>query len=66
MRYYMTLTEAAHAIGVSNYTIARWIQQGKLPYVWVGGRRRVDSATVQQLAQAYRSSHEEHAEKQED
>jgi molybdopterin-binding protein len=51
----LRISEAAALLGVSDDTVRRWIEQGKLPSVQDGGRMAVDgkelAAFAQQLAE---------------
>jgi excisionase family DNA binding protein len=50
MKNWLTTGQAAQQFGISAKTLARYAKQGKLPSVaTLGGRRRFDPATIQQL-----------------
>jgi excisionase family DNA binding protein len=47
----MTINDVAELLGVSRRTVERWITDGRLPAIQLGGRRapvRVDAAELRQ------------------
>ncbi len=46
----LTLTHVKAVFGVSEPTITRWVNSGKLPYQTISGRRRYPAAAVAELA----------------
>jgi molybdopterin-binding protein len=46
------IAEAAELLGVSDDTVRRWIDQGRLATVQVGGRSAVDGAELATLAES--------------
>src|SRR5882757_7559947 len=47
----LRITEAAALLGVSDDTVRRWIEQGRLPSVQDGGRMAVDGRELASFAQ---------------
>jgi excisionase family DNA binding protein len=52
----LTLREAAELLGVSPWTVRRWVASGKLPHIRLPGGRllRFDRADLDRLVEAYR------------
>jgi molybdopterin-binding protein len=50
------IAEAAELLGVSDDTVRRWIDQGRLATVQVGGRSAVDGAELAALAESLADS----------
>ncbi|MEI8407478.1 MULTISPECIES: TOBE domain-containing protein [unclassified Kribbella] len=52
----LRISEAASLLGVSDDTVRRWVEQGRLPSVQAGGRMAIDggelAAFAQQLAES--------------
>lgn len=47
----LTPREAARRLGVSGGTVRRWLSEGRLEGVRVGGRYRIDAAELERFAQ---------------
>ncbi len=45
------IREAAELLGVSDDTVRRWADAGRIPTVRVGGRRAIDGATLARFAE---------------
>jgi molybdopterin-binding protein len=45
------IREAAELLGVSDDTVRRWADAGRIPTVTVGGRRAIDGAVLAQFAE---------------
>jgi len=48
-KQWFTTMEAAEAIEVSQSWIIKMIQEGKIPFVWFGGRRKIKAEIVEEL-----------------
>ena len=48
-KHWYTTGEAAEMINVSQSWIIGMIQEGKIPFVWFGGRRKIKSEIVEEL-----------------
>jgi excisionase family DNA binding protein len=49
----MTVTQVAQACGVTERTVRRWLKEGRLAGVRIGGRVRIDAKAVGELAAPY-------------
>jgi molybdopterin-binding protein len=54
----LRISEAAALLGVSDDTLRRWVDQGRLPAVQDGGRRAVEGAALAAFAQELAESPE--------
>ncbi len=52
----MTVAQVAAACGVTERTVRRWLKEGRLAGVRVGGRVRIDARAVGELAAPYGSA----------
>ena len=50
MKDLITISEAAKLIGVSHNTVWKWLQNGKVPYLVIGSRKRISRRTAEALA----------------
>jgi len=41
-----SVMEVASMFGVTRGTVFLWMKAGRLPFVWVGGRRRITESAV--------------------
>ena len=48
-KQWFTSMEAAKAVEVSQSWIIKMMIEGKIPYVWFGGRRKIAAETVKKL-----------------
>ncbi|MFN8520151.1 MAG: helix-turn-helix domain-containing protein [Chloroflexota bacterium] len=49
----MTVTDVARACGVTERTVRRWLREGRLPGLRVGGRVRIPERAVRELSAPY-------------
>ncbi len=49
----MTVAEVARVCGVTERTVRRWLREGRLPALRVGGRVRIPEHAVRELAAPY-------------
>jgi excisionase family DNA binding protein len=49
----MTVADVARVCGVTERTVRRWLREGRLPAIRVGGRVRVSDRAVRELAASY-------------
>lgn len=40
--YYQKITDASKTLGISTYTLRKWIKEDKIPYIKAGQRYLVD------------------------
>jgi len=45
-QHLLTINQAAEVAGVDRQTIYAWMRKGLLPFVWLGGRRRIKEADL--------------------
>ena len=48
-KQWFTTMDAAKAVEVSQSWIIKMMIEGKIPYVWFGGRRKIAAETVKKL-----------------
>ena len=48
---YMTISECSSYFGISKYQIRRWIADGKVSYVFIGNRYRIEVETLSAMIQ---------------
>jgi excisionase family DNA binding protein len=56
LRWWLTQTEAADALGVSRWTIQRMLRDGSLPHAVVGRSRVIRKADIEALLTESRAS----------
>jgi len=57
-RYLLTRKDAAHRLGLSESTLAKWASAGcpNLPFFMIGGRARYDAAELDCFIESHRRS----------
>ncbi len=46
-KQWYTIKEAAERLGVTRKTLYAWMSDGRLPFIWVGDRRKITHQALQ-------------------